>query len=71
MPTPEQYNVAFERERQGILDAIERAKEANEAALASLGRGKKRITKLRRKGMSKGKRGGTRRRRGGMRSRKY
>lgn len=43
MPTPEQFNVAFEREKQGILDALERAKEANEAALASLGKGKKRI----------------------------
>jgi hypothetical protein len=49
MPTPEQFDAAFEREKQGILLAIERAKEANEAALASLGKGKKRITKLRRK----------------------
>jgi hypothetical protein len=69
MPTPEQFDAAFEREKQGILLAIERAKEANEAALASLGKGKKRITKLRRKKMSKGKRRGTRRR--GMRSRKH
>jgi len=70
MPTPEQFDAAFEREKQGILLAIERAKEANEAALASLGKGKKRITKLRIKKMSKGKRRGTRRR-GGMRSRKH
>jgi hypothetical protein len=69
MPTPEQFDAAFEREKQGILLAIERAKEANEAALASLGKGKKRITKLRRKKMSKGKRRRTRRR--GMRSRKH
>ena len=45
MPTPEQFNAAWEREKQGILDALERAKEANEAALASLGRGKTRIKK--------------------------
>jgi|688.fasta_scaffold2134007_2 hypothetical protein len=69
MPTPEQYNIAFERERQGILDAIEKAKEANEAALASIARGKKRIKKLRRKGTRKGTRKGSRRR--GRRSRKH
>lgn len=34
MPTPEQFQVAFERERQGILDAIERAKEANEVKVS-------------------------------------
>jgi hypothetical protein len=65
MPTPEQFNVAFEREKQGILDAIERAKEANEAALASIARGKKRIKKLRRKGTRKGSS------RRGRRSRKH
>jgi hypothetical protein len=68
MPTPEQFNVAFEREKQGILDAIERAKEVNEAVLASLGKGKKRIKKLRRKG-TKGTRKGSRRR--GRRSRRH
>jgi hypothetical protein len=65
MPTPEQFSVAFEREKQGILDAIERAKEANEAALASIARGKKRIKKLRRKGTRKGSS------RRGRRSRKH
>lgn len=65
MPTPEQFNAAWEREKQGILDALERAKEANEAALASLGRGKTRIKKLRRKGSRKGSR------RRGRRSRKH
>jgi hypothetical protein len=53
MPTPEQFNVAFEREKQGILDAIERAKEVNAAVLASLAKGKKRI-----KGMKMSKRMG-------------
>jgi hypothetical protein len=65
MPTPEQFNVAFEREKQGILDAIERAKEVNEAVLASLAKGKKRIKKLRRKGTRKGSR------RRGRRSRRH
>ena len=65
MPTPEQFNVAFEREKQGILDAIERAKEVNEAVLASLAKGKKRIKKLRTKGTRKGSR------RRGRRSRRH
>ena len=65
MPTPEQYNAAWEREKQGILDALERAKEAHEAALASLGRGKTRIKKLHRKGSRKGSR------RRGKRSRRH
>ena len=65
MPTPEQFQVAFERERQAVLDAIERAREANEAALASIGRGKKRIKKLCRKGTRKGSS------RRGRRSRKH
>jgi len=65
MPTPEQFDAAFERERQAVLDAIERAREANEAALASIGRGKKRIKKLRRKGTRKGSS------RRGRRSRKH
>ena len=65
MPTPEQFQTAFEREKQSILDAIERAKEANEAALASIAKGKKRIKKLRRKGTRKG---ASRR---GIRSRKH
>ena len=65
MPTPEQFNAAWEREKQGILDALERAKEANEAVLASVGRGKTRIKKLRRKGSRKGSR------RRGKRSRRH
>jgi len=65
MPTREQFDAAFERERQAVLDAIERAREANEAALASIGRGKKRIKKLRRKGTRKGSS------RRGRRSRKH
>ena len=65
MPTREQFQAAFERERQAVLDAIERAREANEAALASIGRGKKRIKKLRRKGTRKGSS------RRGRRSRKH
>ena len=69
MPTPEQFNAAWEREKQGILDALERAKEANEAVLASLGRGKTRIKKLRRKGSRKGSSKGSRRR--GRRSRRH
>jgi hypothetical protein len=55
----------LKEKKQSILDAIERAKEANEAALASIARGKKRIKKLRRKGTRKGSR------RRGRRSRRH
>ena len=40
MPTPEQFQAAQDRELEGIRAALERALEANEAALASLGRGR-------------------------------
>jgi hypothetical protein len=65
MPTPEQFKAALDRQTQAVLDAIEGAKEANEAALASIARGKKRIKKLRRKGTRKGSS------RRGRRSRKH
>lgn len=52
MPTPEQFQAAQDRELEGIRAVIERALEANEAALALLGRGRKsrRNKKHRRKG---------------------
>ena len=52
MPTPEQFQAAQDRELEGIRAALERALEVNEAALASLGRGRRsrRTKKPRRKG---------------------
>ena len=52
MPTPEQFQAAQDRELEGIRAALERALEANEAALAALGRGRRsrRNKKHRRKG---------------------
>ena len=52
MPTPEQFQAAQDRELEGIRAAIERALEANQDALSSLGRGRRsrRNKKPRRKG---------------------
>jgi len=45
-PSAQQLSVVFEREKQVALDLIKTAHAANKAALASIGKGKKHIRRI-------------------------